>query len=759
MTGEIQTVPARHGVATFVPARHTLKVINTYGTQTVDVWAFALHKPPPPSSMRAMQAEAEEEGEVDVVGDVGEGQERGQEGKEKSSHEGDQGDSSEAKEVLGETKAADAQTHQTELPASPTDDTDETETTPKASPSKEAPAPPQKGSDENESQQKQQPTSPPKPAARSWSAYASYVPSLRSRSKKATTTGAADATNVATSADAKAGEQRPPQRTVSSYAAYLPSLRGRAKEVAAVENKDGSRSEERGEEEKEDAEREKETEKERSDLKEDDKSLQSTSDYVSAEEGEEPQQDDPKNDDDSGQETDTEQKNNNMSASATSTKSWGSYLPSIPIRKPGSSNKKNMTAAAQTQHQRLAKDSNAKGWLSYIPSGKSFTSYLPPKGKEALSAFAASHYRDPTKSYGEQLYEFSKTPVGAFGLSAAAGSGTAGSLYAAYNAYVKLQATRRSTEPMEYLSLSHTVSASTHLAPQVGDALVTNLRNPLLTLLEDTTPPTPSTTNSSSSSSDMPLRHGTLLPACDPTVYAQLASLAGGARGEEHGSCAENLVLALQSFNKSTRLAGARAVGADVTLNSVPTPLSLFLNSAVDAASGAVRVGSPRTYEEGRLGRPGMKGGYVVLRAERDVVVVLSACPMEVGDVNGGRCMAANFVVEEPSASDEQGAAEADDEAKEEEAKERLERARAYGRALGATAAASTAVPTSGSSASSPSFAVGGAVKSTETLDASAGGQQSSSSAAGEVTNRPRPGRRKPRKLERRSGSAAAVVK
>ncbi|KAK8232604.1 hypothetical protein HDK77DRAFT_380755 [Phyllosticta capitalensis] len=576
MTGDLQTVPARHGVATFVPARHTLKVINTYGTQTVDLWAFALHTPPPPSSMRAMQAEAEEVGEVEGVEGV---------------------------EGVGEG----------------------------------------------------------------------------------------------------------------------------------------------GEEKENEGQREKEMEKERSELKEDDKSMQSTSDYVSAEEGEEPQQDDPKNDDDSGQETDTEQKNNNMSASATSTKSWGSYLPSIPIRKPGSSNKKNMTAAAaQTQHQRLAKDSNTKGWLSYIPSGKSFTSYLPPKGKEALSAFAASHYRDPTKSYGEQLYEFSKTPVGAFGLSAAAGSGTAGSLYAAYNAYVKLQATRRSTEPMEYLSLPHTLSTSTHLAPQVGDALVTNLRNPLLTLLEDTTP-APTTHNDDEISSGVLLRHGTLLPACDPTVYAQLASLAGGARGEEHGSCAENLVLALQSFNKSTRLAGARAVGADVTLNSVPTPLSLFLNSRVDAASGEVRVGGPRTYEGGRLGRPGQKGGYVVLRAERDVVVVLSACPMEVGEVNGGRCMAANFVVEEPSASDEQ-AAEEDDEAREEA--ERLERARAYGRALGATA-----VPR-GDSSSSPSYAVGvpgGAVKSTETLDASAGGQ---SLAAGEVRNRPRPGRRKPRKLERRNGSA-----
>jgi hypothetical protein len=30
-----------------------------------------------------------------------------------------------------------------------------------------------------------------------------------------------------------------------------------------------------------------------------------------------------------------------------------------------------------------------------------------------VSAFKSSHYRDPNKSYAEQLYDFSKTPVGA----------------------------------------------------------------------------------------------------------------------------------------------------------------------------------------------------------------------------------------------------------------------------------------------------------------------------------------------------------
>jgi hypothetical protein len=42
---ELQTIPARHGVATFVPAGQVIKIVNTSGTQVIDTWAFALPKP------------------------------------------------------------------------------------------------------------------------------------------------------------------------------------------------------------------------------------------------------------------------------------------------------------------------------------------------------------------------------------------------------------------------------------------------------------------------------------------------------------------------------------------------------------------------------------------------------------------------------------------------------------------------------------------------------------------------------------------
>ena len=42
---DLQTIPARHGTATFVPAGQVIKIVNTSGTQVVDTWAFALPKP------------------------------------------------------------------------------------------------------------------------------------------------------------------------------------------------------------------------------------------------------------------------------------------------------------------------------------------------------------------------------------------------------------------------------------------------------------------------------------------------------------------------------------------------------------------------------------------------------------------------------------------------------------------------------------------------------------------------------------------
>ena len=56
-----QLIPARHGVATFVPAGQTIKIINTSGTQVIDTWAFALPNPEPKKSEAEQKQEAKEE--------------------------------------------------------------------------------------------------------------------------------------------------------------------------------------------------------------------------------------------------------------------------------------------------------------------------------------------------------------------------------------------------------------------------------------------------------------------------------------------------------------------------------------------------------------------------------------------------------------------------------------------------------------------------------------------------------------------------
>lgn len=145
-------------------------------------------------------------------------------------------------------------------------------------------------------------------------------------------------------------------------------------------------------------------------------------------------------------------------------------------------------------------------------------------------------------------------------------------------------------DPAEHLSMPHTRTALSRLTPRVGDALVSDRRRALLTMVEDTSPGV----------------HDTLIAACDEERYRRL-----GVRGE-HPSCAVNFRAALAGFGVEPGAA-------------VPCPLNLFMHISWDA--------------DGRLEfrpAPAEPGDLVTLRAEREVVVVLSACPMDVNPINGG---------------------------------------------------------------------------------------------------------------------------
>jgi uncharacterized protein len=139
----------------------------------------------------------------------------------------------------------------------------------------------------------------------------------------------------------------------------------------------------------------------------------------------------------------------------------------------------------------------------------------------------------------------------------------------------------------EWMSMEHSRLHMGRVNPRVGDTFVTNARRPVLTLVQDTSGGV----------------HDTLLAACDRYRYELL-----GAPG--HDNCTDNLAAALA------------AAGLDV--GWTPSPLNLFEN-ARPGADGTIAIAPP-------VSTP---GSSVLLRAELDVLVVLSACPQDLAPTNG----------------------------------------------------------------------------------------------------------------------------
>jgi uncharacterized protein len=140
----------------------------------------------------------------------------------------------------------------------------------------------------------------------------------------------------------------------------------------------------------------------------------------------------------------------------------------------------------------------------------------------------------------------------------------------------------------EHLSVEHTRRMLGSLFPGEGDILYSNRRTPMLTIERDTSPG----------------RHDMLLACCDPWLYRHYGCEPG------HRNCRDNFLEAL---------AAAGVVGV-----LVPNPLNLWMNIPV-SENRHIAIGTP-------LSQP---GDLVVLRALMDVVVILSACPMDVTPING----------------------------------------------------------------------------------------------------------------------------
>jgi len=140
----------------------------------------------------------------------------------------------------------------------------------------------------------------------------------------------------------------------------------------------------------------------------------------------------------------------------------------------------------------------------------------------------------------------------------------------------------------EFMSMEHSRVAIGRIIPGIGDALVTNRRRPILTLVEDTSGGI----------------HDTLFAACDRWRY-EVLGYAG-----YHDNCTDNLA------------AGLAELG--LTPPETPAPLNLFMNIPV-VDGNHVEVRPP-------ISTP---GSYVALLAEMDCVAAFSACPQDMVPVNG----------------------------------------------------------------------------------------------------------------------------
>ncbi|MDX2485482.1 MAG: urea carboxylase-associated family protein [Pseudodonghicola sp.] len=144
---------------------------------------------------------------------------------------------------------------------------------------------------------------------------------------------------------------------------------------------------------------------------------------------------------------------------------------------------------------------------------------------------------------------------------------------------------------VQYSSMEHTRSVNSSIYIDTGLSVMGMDRRPLFTMVEDATPG----------------HHDTQLCPCNGPLYADLG------QPPAHRSCAGNFHDALAQ------------IGLEMPFT--PASLNLFMR---------VRVGP-----EGEILRDlpvAAPGDHVTLKAERAIILVLSACPQDVTPINGADC-------------------------------------------------------------------------------------------------------------------------
>jgi uncharacterized protein len=140
-------------------------------------------------------------------------------------------------------------------------------------------------------------------------------------------------------------------------------------------------------------------------------------------------------------------------------------------------------------------------------------------------------------------------------------------------------------DPREWLSSGRTIDYANTIYVTTGHTLYSNRSQPMWTILEDTVG-----------------RHDFLLTPCSPETFTILYKTTG-----HHPSCFENLARQLKPFG--------------IPPDAVSTSLNVFMNVDV-LPSGELRILPPRS----------RAGDHILLRAEMDLIVGVTACSAELSN-------------------------------------------------------------------------------------------------------------------------------
>jgi hypothetical protein len=137
----------------------------------------------------------------------------------------------------------------------------------------------------------------------------------------------------------------------------------------------------------------------------------------------------------------------------------------------------------------------------------------------------------------------------------------------------------------EWLSSGRSIDYANRIYLTKGDVLYSNRSRPMLTIVEDDVG-----------------RHDFLLTPCSPETFQIIYKNA-----PPHPSCFANLAEHLTPFG--------------IAPDSIPTTFNIFMNVEIDAA-GALNILPPRS----------RAGDSILLRAEMDLIVGLTACSAEMSN-------------------------------------------------------------------------------------------------------------------------------